>query len=212
MKNLTALFLSLIIVSNNVFSQTIEESTKPTLAFVFYKNTNSGTGAEGLNPSIKDGLLKRVFNTGAFVIVDRQTMNEISSEMKIQFSGLNEDEVNFNIYGANFLVATSYINKHKGSTIQMRIIDTRTSQIRLQTDVDFDGTRSFEKALDNLSKQLFNCFYQEGYDKALKNNMINGISEQPNIKSNRKFPAFFGGVVVGSVLVSSALVFIQFTD
>lgn len=210
MKKLTSLALALIIFSQNVLAQTVEEKSKPTLAFMFYRNTQSSTGAEGLNPSIREGLLKRVFDMGAFVIVDRQTISEISNEMKIQFSGLNEGETNFDIYGANFLIATSYVNKHKGAKIQLRIIDTRTSEIRLQTDADFTNPHNFEKALDNLAKQIYNNFYTEGYERTVKNNFTDGMVVKPN--TTKKFPAFMGGFVVGSLVVSSALVFIQLTD
>jgi len=120
-------------------------------------DANGVTEAEG--KALSDRLRIEIFNTGVFVVMERDKMTKILDEMQFQMSGCTSDECVVEvgrIVGVKKMIAGSVSKVGEIYSVSIRLIDVETSKIEATAIEDIEGSLGtvLTKAVPSVAKQI----------------------------------------------------------
>jgi TolB-like protein len=157
--------------------------------------------------SVSDLLRTSLFKTGLFTILERNQINAIIEEQKMNLSGLTDDEYAAKIgafLSANKVLVGSVMKLGNSYIINVRIIDVEKGIMEFAENVEVESESKLSAACNELALRLANTINGKN-TLVVKDNPSPGEFAQPPINSSPKYtisPLFNIGVPGISQLVS----------
>lgn len=117
----------------------------------------SGSFGEALT----DKMITQLVNLRRFKVIERMALDKVLEEQQLQVSGVVDEETAVKVgrvAGADAIVMASAVQHGSGSKVNVRVIDTETSETIVARGETVSGNdlEDFEKAIDDLAIMIYN--------------------------------------------------------
>ncbi len=129
MKKFTALMMLLLVLPLTAFAQT----DLPSIALLPFENMNNEQDQNYLQGIIRSLLEEDLSGSGTVQIVDRDNLEDVLEEQKLQYTGLMDEENALEagrLLGASFILGGSYVFLGQDIFINIDLIEVETGKTR----------------------------------------------------------------------------------
>jgi TolB-like protein len=111
--------------------------------------------------ALTDKMVSQLVNLRRFKVIERTALDKVLQEQQLQVSGVVDEETAVKVgrvAGADAIVMTSAIQHGSSSKVNVRVIDTETSEtiVARGEQVAGNDVEDFEKAIDDLAIMIYN--------------------------------------------------------
>jgi len=150
--------------------------------------------------ALTDKMVSQLVNLRRFKVIERAALDKVLEEQQLQVSGVVDDQAAVQVgkvAGADAIVVASVTQKGSGGKVNVRVIDTETSETVVARGEQVDGSEveDYEKAVDNLAVMIYNELpIVEGFIvSAEKDSYYIDIGSLKGIRKGSKCVAFRDG-------------------
>ena len=150
--------------------------------------------------ALTDKMVSQLVNLRRFKVIERAALDKVLEEQQLQVSGVVDDQAAVQVgkvAGADAIVVASVVQKGSGGMVNVRVIDTETSETVVARGEQVDGSEveDYEKAVDNLAVMIYNELpIVEGFIvSAEKDSYYIDIGSLKGIRKGSKCVAFRDG-------------------
>ncbi len=132
------IFLIALVALVAVGTQSAAEATKPTVAVLYFDNNSGDKELDVLSKGFADMLITDISSTGSVTVVEREKLQTLLDESKLQRSKFFDRKAAVKIgkgLGARYVLSGSFIQVKPQLRIDVRMIDVSTSEVVLSTTV-----------------------------------------------------------------------------
>jgi TolB-like protein len=111
--------------------------------------------------ALTEKMVSQLVNLRRFKVIERTALDKVLQEQQLAVSGIVDDKAAVQVgrvAGADAIVLTSVVQKGAGGKVNMRVIDTETSEtvVARSEQVGDGDVEDYEKAVDNLAIMIYN--------------------------------------------------------
>jgi len=157
-------------------------------------------GISSYADALTDKMVSQLVNLRRFKVIERTALDKVLQEQQLQVSGVVDEETAVKVgrvAGADAIVMTSVVQHGTGNKVNVRVIDTETSETIVARGEQVEGSdvEDFEKAVDNLAITIYNELpIVEGFIvSADKDGYYIDVGSQKGIRKGSKCVAFRAG-------------------
>jgi TolB-like protein len=150
--------------------------------------------------ALTEKMVSQLVNLRRFKVIERTALDKVLQEQQLQVSGIVDDKAAVQVgrvAGADAIVLASVVQKGSGGKVNMRVIDTETSETIVARGEQVSGSdiEDYEKAVDNLAIMIYNELpIVEGFIvSAEKDGFYIDIGSLKGIRKGSKCVAFRDG-------------------
>ncbi len=111
--------------------------------------------------ALTDRMVSQLVNLRRFKVIERAALDKVLEEQQLQVSGVVDDQAAVQVgkvAGADAIVLTSVVQRESGGLVNVRVIDTETSETVVARGEQAGGSEveDFEKAVGDLAVMIYN--------------------------------------------------------
>ncbi len=111
--------------------------------------------------ALTEKMVSQLVNLRRFKVIERTALDKVLEEQQLQVSGVVDEQAAVQVgkvAGADAIVLASVVQKGSGGKVNMRVIDTETSETIVARGEQVNGgdIEDYEKAVDNLAIMIYN--------------------------------------------------------